>query len=59
MRCKVLCLFQHFWLAGNVRSVVVGNYSPELEKLRIQPQIYFANAYHANGIMEGSAHYNF
>lgn len=46
-------------LAGNTLGVVVGNYSIELEKLRKYPRVYFANAYHAAGILEGIDHYNF
>jgi sucrose-phosphate synthase len=39
--------------------VVVGNYSPELEKLRKLPRIYFAEGKHARGIIEGVNYYNF
>ncbi len=46
-------------LAGNTLGVVVGNYSPELEKLRRFPRVYFAEASHANGIIEGINYYNF
>ena len=46
-------------LAGNTLGVVVGNYSPELEKLRKYPRVYFAEATHARGIMEGISYYNF
>lgn len=46
-------------LAGNTLGVVVGNYSPELEKLRKYPRIYFAEAAHAAGIIEGIGYYNF
>ena len=46
-------------LAGNTLGVVVGNYSRELEKLRKYPRVYFAEAYHAAGIMEGINYYNF
>lgn len=46
-------------LAGNTLGVVVGNYSPELEKLRAYPRVYFAKAEHAAGIVEGIQYYNF
>ena len=46
-------------LAGNTLAVVVGNYSPELEKLRKYPRVYFAGAHHAAGIIEGIKYYNF
>lgn len=46
-------------LAGNTLGVVVGNYSLELEKLRKYPRVYFAEAKHARGIMEGVEYYNF
>ena len=46
-------------LAGNTLGVVVGNYSKELEKLRRYPRVYFAEATHAAGIIEGIRYYNF
>jgi sucrose-phosphate synthase len=46
-------------LAGNTLAVVVGNYSPELEKLRKYPRVYFAEAHHAAGVIEGIQYYNF
>jgi len=46
-------------LSGNTLGVVVGNYSPELEKLRDYPRVYFAQAHHAAGIIEGIEYYNF
>lgn len=46
-------------LAGNTLGVVVGNYSPELERLRKYPRVYFAEAEHAAGIIEGIDYYNF
>lgn len=46
-------------LKGRTLGVVVGNYSPELEKLRKLPRIYFAQAHHARGIIEGIKYYNF
>ncbi len=46
-------------LRGETLGVVVGNHSPELKKLRGRPRIYFAEGCHANGILEGIAHYDF
>ena len=46
-------------LMGSPKAVVVGNYSPELEKLRGQKDIYFAKGHYAEGILEAIAHYNF
>lgn len=46
-------------LAGDTLGVVVGNYSAELERLRGRDRIYFAQASHAVGILEGIAHYDF
>jgi sucrose-phosphate synthase len=46
-------------LKGRTLGVVVGNYSPELEKLRKLPRIYFAKGQHARGILEGVEYYNF
>ena len=46
-------------LAGSTLGVVVGNYSKELDKLRNYPRIYFAEAHHAAGIIEGIKYYNF
>jgi sucrose-phosphate synthase len=46
-------------LQGRTLGVVVGNYSPELERLRNWPRIYFAQAAHAAGIIEGIHYYNF
>jgi sucrose-phosphate synthase len=46
-------------LKGRTLGVVVGNHSPELEKLRNYPRIYFAAAGHARGILEGVRFYNF
>lgn len=46
-------------LLGNTLGVVVGNYSPEIEHLRTKPRIYFAQAEHAVGILEGMEYYNF
>jgi sucrose-phosphate synthase len=46
-------------LTGNTLGVVVGNHDPELEKLRGEPHIYFAEQHHAWGIIEGIEHYDF
>lgn len=46
-------------LLGRTLGVVVGNYSPELERLRKRPRIYFAQAKHARGIIEGIHYYQF
>lgn len=44
-------------LVGDTRAVVVGNHSSDLEHLRDQEQIYFADAHYAAGIIEGLRHY--
>ena len=46
-------------LSVNALGVVVGNYRPELEKLRKLPRVYFAQGHHAAGIIEGIRYYNF
>ena len=46
-------------LLGRTLGVVVGNYSPELERLRSRPRVYFASAPHARGIIEGINYYQF
>mgnify|MGYP000096069912 CR=1 FL=1 len=46
-------------LSGNTLGVVVGNYSHELNKLKGQPNIYFAKGDHAWGIIEALERYNF
>jgi sucrose-phosphate synthase len=46
-------------LTGNTLAVVVGNYEPEIEQLRGEPWIYFAEGKHAAGILEGIEHYDF
>ncbi|NOX76613.1 MAG: HAD-IIB family hydrolase [Gammaproteobacteria bacterium] len=46
-------------LRGNTLGLVVGNYSPELERLKGRPRVYFAEGGHAWGIMEGIRHYDF
>ena len=46
-------------LCGNVLGVVVGNHAPELDRLRNQPRVYFAEGQYAHGILEGIDHYDF
>lgn len=46
-------------LSGNTLGVVVGNYSSELEHLRGNPSVYFAESRYAWGIIEGMDHYDF
>jgi sucrose-phosphate synthase len=46
-------------LVGNTLGVVVGNHDPELDHLRGDPRIYFADGECAWGILEGIEHYDF
>ena len=46
-------------LLGRTLGVVVANHSKELNRLRKRPRIYFAQASHAAGILEGINYYNF
>lgn len=46
-------------LKGATLGVIVANYSPELEKLRGLPRIYFAQGRHARGVLEGIEYYDF
>ena len=46
-------------LRGEPLAVVVGNYSPELEKLKGQRSIYFAKHESAGGILEAIKRYKF
>ncbi|MFW6171740.1 MAG: HAD-IIB family hydrolase [Planctomycetota bacterium] len=46
-------------LLGRPLGVVVANHSKELNRLRDRPRVYFANASHAAGILEGINYYNF
>lgn len=46
-------------LLGRTLGVVVANHSPELQRLRKRPRVYFAEAPHAAGILEGVRYYNF
>ena len=44
-------------LIGNTRAIVVGNREAELDKLRSSNQVFFADGFYANGVLEGLAHY--
>jgi sucrose-phosphate synthase len=46
-------------LRGEPLGAVVGNYSPELAKLKGQRNIYFAKQKFAAGIIEAIQHYKF
>ncbi|MDZ7662667.1 HAD-IIB family hydrolase [Thiohalophilus sp.] len=46
-------------LQGSTLGVVVANHSPELDKLRDKPRIYFSENSYADGIIEGIEYYNF
>lgn len=46
-------------LLGRTLGVVVGNHSKELNRLKNRPRIYFAQASHAAGVMEGIQYYQF
>lgn len=46
-------------LVGRTLGVVVGNHSKELRRLRNRPRVYFAEACHAAGVLEGIRYYNF
>ena len=46
-------------LRGETLGVVVGNYSPEVDELRGEPRIYFAEGEYATGVLEGVDHYDF
>ena len=46
-------------LKGEPLAVVVGNYSPELEKLKGRRNTYFAQQPYSQGILEGLKHYQF
>lgn len=46
-------------LTGDTLGVVVGNHSQELEILRDNPGVYFAEDGYAAGIVEGMEHYDF
>ena len=46
-------------LKGELLAVVVGNYAPELEKLKGSKKVYFAQKNFAEGIIEGIKYYSF
>ncbi|MEN8139735.1 MAG: HAD-IIB family hydrolase [Thermodesulfobacteriota bacterium] len=46
-------------LSGQARGLVVGNYAEELEKLRVEPRVFFSEATYAGGIIDGLHHYGF
>jgi sucrose-phosphate synthase len=46
-------------LSGDTLGVVVSNHTPELERLRGRPRVYFAKHPHARGILEGIDYYDF
>ncbi|MBW1875879.1 MAG: HAD-IIB family hydrolase, partial [Deltaproteobacteria bacterium] len=46
-------------LSGDTLGVVVSNHTPELERLRERPRVYFAKSAHARGILEGIDYYDF
>jgi sucrose-phosphate synthase len=46
-------------LSGDTLGVVVSNHTPELERLRGRPRVYFAKSAHARGILEGIDYYDF
>ena len=46
-------------LSGETLGVVVGNHSPELNKLRGRERIYFAEGHYAQGIIDGIEYYDF
>lgn len=46
-------------LKGNTLGVVVANHSKELNRLKKYSRVYFSQASHARGIIEGIHYYNF
>ncbi|MEM9136762.1 MAG: HAD-IIB family hydrolase [Cyanobacteria bacterium P01_F01_bin.42] len=46
-------------LLGRSLGVVVANHGNELNRFKNRPRVYFANAPHAAGILEGIEYYNF
>jgi len=46
-------------LRGNTLGLVVGNYSPELTRLKGRERVYFAEGEYAWGILEGMQFYDF
>ncbi|VVU94972.1 Sucrose-6F-phosphate phosphohydrolase [seawater metagenome] len=46
-------------MTGKIKSIVVGNYSQELESLKGRNNVYFSNKAYANGVLDGLQHYGF
>ena len=46
-------------LKGDPKGIVVGNFSPELEKIRGKRGIYFSSDPYAAGIIDGIKYYKF
>lgn len=46
-------------LLGRTLGVVVGNHGKELNRLKNRPRVYFAQAEHARGVLEGIHYYQF
>ncbi len=46
-------------LTGPYRGIVVANHAPELDRLRGQRRLYFAEAALARGVLEGLEHHDF
>jgi len=44
-------------LTGVLKGIVVGNHSPELERLKRTSKVYFASRSYADGILEGLQYY--
>ncbi len=46
-------------MTGIIKSIVVKNYSKELEILKKRKNVYFSNKEYSKGILDGLIHYNF
>jgi sucrose-phosphate synthase len=46
-------------MTGKIKSIVVANYSEELEPLRERNNVYFSNKTYASGVLDGLEHYGF
>lgn len=46
-------------LTGQTMGVVVANHTPELDRLRGRPRVYFSRRPHAWGVLDGIARYDF
>jgi sucrose-phosphate synthase len=46
-------------LSGDTLGVVLGNHTPELDRLRGQSRVHFAKGNHGWGILEGIDYYDF